>query len=94
MIRFRLSELIADKQFSEGRRVTLLEIAEATGVNRMTLSRMINHRGYNTVTDNLDQLCKYFGCSLSDLAVYVPTEAPRPAKKQNSTPKRKAIRSA
>ena len=71
MIRFRLSELIADKQFKEGRRVTLIEIAAATGINRMTLSRMINSKGYSTVTDNLDRLCRYFGCQVSELAVFV-----------------------
>lgn len=73
MIRFRISELIAEKQFKEGRRITLLEVAEATGINRMTLSRMINHKGYSTVTDNLDKLCDYFGCSVGDLAVHIPS---------------------
>jgi DNA-binding Xre family transcriptional regulator len=74
MIRFRLSELIADKQFREGRRITLIEVANATGINRMTLSRMLNQKGYNTVTDNLDRLCTYFGCELGELAVYLPGE--------------------
>jgi putative transcriptional regulator len=72
MIRFRVSELIADKQFKEGRRITMIEVAAATGINRMTLSRMLNQKGYSTVTDNLDRLCEYFGCQVSDLAVYVP----------------------
>jgi DNA-binding Xre family transcriptional regulator len=74
MIRFRLSELIADKQFREGRRITLIEIAAATGINRMTLSRMLNTKGYNTVTDNLDRLCQYFGCQVGELATYVEEE--------------------
>lgn len=30
MIRFRLKELIAEKEFQEGRRITLEEIAKAT----------------------------------------------------------------
>jgi len=34
----------------------------------MTLSRMINQKGYSTVTDNLDKLCAYFGCAVGDLA--------------------------
>ena len=74
MIRFRLSELIADRQFKEGRRITLIEIAAATGINRMTLSRMLNTKGYSTVTDNLDRLCKYFGCQVADLATFVGDE--------------------
>ncbi|OIQ85267.1 hypothetical protein GALL_328950 [mine drainage metagenome] len=72
MIRFKIQELIAEKQFSDGKRVTLIEIAQKTGINRMTLSRMINHRGYSTVTDNLDKLCEFFDCKLEDIAEYVP----------------------
>lgn len=71
MIRFKLQELLAEKQFKDGKRVTLIEVAEATGINRMTLSRMINNRGYSTVTDNLDKLCKFFGCKVEDIAEYV-----------------------
>lgn len=71
MIRFRLKELIADKEFRERRIVTLREIAEETGINRMTLSKIANHPGASTVTDNLDKLCRYFGCQVGDLAVYV-----------------------
>jgi len=71
MIRFRLKELVAEKEFQEGRRVTLEEIAQATGINRTTLSRIANNRGYNTTTDNLDGLCRYFGCKLGDVAEYV-----------------------
>jgi len=74
MIRYRLQELLAERQFQEGRRVTITELAEATGINRVTLSKMVNQRGYNTVTDNLDRLCRYFQCSLEQLAEYVPDE--------------------
>lgn len=75
MIRFRLSELIADAQFKTGRRITLLEIAEATGINRMTLSRMANVRGYGTSTDTIDKLCRFFGCDVGDVALYIADEA-------------------
>lgn len=71
MIRFRIQELIAEKQFREGRRVTLIEVSEATGINRVTLSKMVNQRGYSTVTENLDRLCKYFDCKIEQLAEYV-----------------------
>lgn len=75
MIRFRLQELLAEKRFSEGKRVTLLEVSQATGINRVTLSKMVNQRSYSTVTDNLDKLCKFFGCKIDQLAEYVPDEA-------------------
>ncbi len=76
MIRFRLQELIAEKQFREGRRVTLIEVSEATGINRVTLSKMVNQRGYSTVTENLDRLCRYFDCKIEQLAEYVTDQAP------------------
>ena len=75
MIRFRLQELIAERQFKDGRRVTLTELSEATGINRVTLSKIVNHRGYSTVTDNINQLCKFFGCKVEDIMEYVEDDA-------------------
>ena len=72
MLRFKLQELIAEKQFREGKRVTLTELSQVTGINRVTLSKMINHRGYSTVTDNLDRLCNYFGCRIEQLIEHIP----------------------
>lgn len=63
--------MISEKAFQEGRRITIGEVAKETGINRMTLSKMINHKGYSTVTDNLDKLCAYFKCGLDELAEYV-----------------------
>lgn len=74
MIRFRIQELLAEKQFREGKRITLTELSKATGINRVTLSKMVNQRGYSTVTDNLDKLCKFFHCRIEDLVVFVPDE--------------------
>ena len=71
MIRFKLKERIADKEFAEDKRVTISEVAKATGIHRMTLSKMINQRGYNTGTENLDRLCKYFDCAIGELAEYI-----------------------
>lgn len=67
MLRFKLKELIAKKEFAEGRQITLKEIAAETGINRMTLSKIVNHKGYSTVTDNIDKLCNYFDCDVEDL---------------------------
>lgn len=74
MIRFLINELLSEKQFKEGRRITLIEVSEATGINRMTLSKMINHKGYSTVTDSLDKLCAFFECKIEDLIEYIPDE--------------------
>ncbi|MGZ8982983.1 MAG: helix-turn-helix domain-containing protein [Methylotenera sp.] len=72
MIRFYLQKMISEKQFRENRRITMAEITESTGINRVTLSKMINQKGYSTVTDNLDKLCKFFDCKLEEIAEYIP----------------------
>lgn len=59
------------KQFQEGRRITVQEVAEATGVNRMTLSKILNTKGYSTGTDILDRLCAYFNCPVQDLVEHM-----------------------
>ena len=74
MLRFKIKERIADKEFAEGRRVTIGEVANATGIHRMTISKMINQRGYSTGTDNLDKLCMYFECPIEDIIEHIPAE--------------------
>lgn len=75
MIRFKLGDLIEKKQFAEGRRVTINEIATATGLNRMTLSKILNHKGYSTGTETVDRLCQYFDCKVEDLIEHLPERA-------------------
>jgi putative transcriptional regulator len=74
MIRFRLKEVLAEKEFRDGRRVTFDEVASATGIHRTTLSKLANQRGYNTTTDVLDKLCTFFRVPLSDLAEHLTEE--------------------
>lgn len=75
MIRFRLAELLADKTFKERRAVPVSEVAEATGVHRSTLSKMLNHPGVNVGSDVIDKLCRYFACQPGDLMAYVADDA-------------------
>lgn len=72
MIRFRLKEVVADQEFEAGRRITLEEIAQATGIHRTTLSKIANVKGYNTTTDNIDKLCAFFKVPVSKLLEHVP----------------------
>ena len=74
MIRFRLKELIADKEFNENRRITFDELSKSTGIHRTTLSKIANQKGYNTTTDVLDKLCVYFRVELDKLASHTPDE--------------------
>lgn len=105
MIRLRLAELLAERSFRDGRRVEWREVAEATGIHRTTLSKMANQRGYNATCANLDLLCKFFGCPLNDLAVYVPDselaqpvdqtfKGPRPAAARKLVPAKAARKAA
>lgn len=71
MIRFKLGEMIEKKQFIDGRRLTISEIADATNLNRMTLSKILNQRGYGTGTETIDKLCQYFDCHVEDLMEYI-----------------------
>ena len=78
MIRYHLKELIAEKEFAERRRITIGEIAKETGINRMTLSKIINHPGHSTVTDHLDRLCYYFDCEIEQLVTHIKEPSPEP----------------
>lgn len=51
--------------------MTISELSEATGINRGTLSKMVNQKGYSTVTNNIDLLCKFFDCKIEDVMEYV-----------------------
>lgn len=84
VIRFRIQQLLADKQFAEDRVVTITELSAETGISRVTLSKMINQRGYVTNTDNLDRLCRFFGCSIDQLAEYVSDEQNNSTKPSNA----------
>jgi putative transcriptional regulator len=75
MIRFKLGEMMEKKQFAEGRRVSISEVAAATGLNRMTLSKILNQKGYGTGTDTIDRLCQFFGCKVDDLMEHLPDES-------------------
>lgn len=72
MIYIQIKEVMQAKMVAWGRRITLNELAKATGISRMTLSRMINNEGYSTVTSHLDRLCTFFECELYELVKYVP----------------------
>ncbi|WP_024873450.1 helix-turn-helix domain-containing protein [Tolumonas lignilytica] len=72
MIRFRIKELLAEKEFREQRKITLGEVSEKTGVNRTSLSKMQSPiMRHSTTTNAIDSLCKYFRCQVGDLMVYI-----------------------
>ncbi len=80
MIRVLLKKLLDEKSFRERRRITLNEVSDETKISRATLTRIANVPGYNTNTDTINALCRYFDCTLNDLVVYIPDE-PKSKKK-------------
>lgn len=75
MLRIRLKELIAEREFQKGRRITLEEVAKATNIHRTTLSKVANQKGYNTTTEVLDKLCEYFNVQIGELAEYISSNS-------------------
>jgi putative transcriptional regulator len=71
LIRVLLKQKLDEKSFAERRRITLNEVSEVTSISRATLTRIANIPGYNTNTDAIDALCKYFECEPGDLLVRV-----------------------
>lgn len=71
MIRIKLKQLLDEKAFAERRRITLNDVAEETGISRPTLTRIANVPGYNTNTETVDALCKYFKCTPCELLQFI-----------------------
>lgn len=74
MIRILFKQQLADLEFRERRRITMDEVSEKTGIARATLTRIANVPGYNTNTQTIDRLCRYFECSPGHLLEYVSDE--------------------
>jgi len=71
MIRILFKQQLADKEFQEKRRITMDEVSEGTGIARATLTRIANVPGYNTNTQTIYRLCRYFDCSPGELLEYI-----------------------
>ncbi len=67
MIRVLFKQLLDEKAFRERKRITVSDVSRETGISRATLTRIANIPGYNTNTDTLNSLCRYFDCNPGDL---------------------------
>lgn len=72
MIRVLLKKLLDDKVFENKEKITLNQVSDDTGISRATLNRIANTPGYNTNTDTINALCKYFECTPCELMEYIP----------------------
>ena len=74
MIRFHLKKLISDWEYEKGKHLSITELAQKTGVNRSSLSRISSQKGYNTTTDNINKICTFFNCSVQELIEFIPDD--------------------
>jgi len=74
VIRYHLKHLVADMEFKLGRRVSLREIAQETGIHLSTLSRIANQKATNTTIGNLEKICLFFGCKIEELVEFLPED--------------------
>lgn len=71
MIRILFKQLLDNKSFKDQKRITIGEVSEVTGISRATMTRIANNPGYNTNTDTINLLCKYFECEPGELLQYI-----------------------
>ncbi len=69
MIRCRLAFLLAEKKLK------IADVSRDTGLNRSTLTAMYYETTQRIDLESVNALCRYFGCKVEDLFVYVPDEA-------------------
>ncbi len=80
MIYVELKSVILKKQLAWGRTITITEIADASGISRMTLHRMLKDQTYNASTDHLNKLCAFLQCDLYEL---IRWESDIPTRQEN-----------
>lgn len=76
VINNRFAILLAEKQISERRTISLSEVEQETGVSRQALHKWKNNSIFRFETRVMDALCQYFGVQPGDLFEYVPDEMP------------------
>ena len=74
MIRYHLKQLVADLEFKLGRRISLKEISDETGIHLSTLSRIANQKAPNTTIGNLEKICFFLDCQIQDLVEFIPED--------------------
>ena len=73
-IRNRFKVLLLQKAAAEGERISLGQVALATGINISTLSAWLNNRVTRYDADKLAALCDFFRCKPGELLEYIPPD--------------------
>jgi putative transcriptional regulator len=80
MIVNRLEQVMLEFAAQHGRRITLRDVSQATGLAESTISRIMSGKHTRLDYSTLDKLCEYFQCQPGDLLTFVPesVDAKRP----------------
>lgn len=68
-IKFRLKELIAERERKQGAKITYRNLKDATGINLNTLTAMANNDMKMVGLQTVERLTVYFDCDICDLMV-------------------------
>lgn len=68
----RIKALMEEQSQRRGRRLSLKEVSERTGISSTVLSKMTDPKGYVTNTRYIEALCRFFGVMPNDLFVFNP----------------------
>jgi putative transcriptional regulator len=79
MIKNKFALLLSRKRAKESRRITMNEVARATGISRQTLYKWEDGSVERFETRVVSVLCQYFGVGIGDLLEYVEDQ-PTPKK--------------
>lgn len=80
MLLINLKALIERKSAVEGRKITYRTIEEATGIKKLTLTRIATNQGYNIKRKDLERLLIYFDCEPNDLMTLIRGKKPKKEK--------------
>ena len=74
MIKYKVIALLEDKSQKEGKKITLSDLAREIGIQSSAMSKIANNRGYYSSLKTIEELCKFFDCSIEDVVEIVPDE--------------------
>jgi putative transcriptional regulator len=66
-MRSNLVVLAAQKAQREGKRVSLIRIAQETGISKYTIYALANNELNEYPKEVIERLCDYFDCQIGDL---------------------------
>lgn len=73
-IQCRLSVLVAEKELRDGRKYSLRDIEQITGISKAVVAKWSNNKVTGYTGDVLAAFCYFFECKPNDLLLYTLPE--------------------